>query len=376
MSVVRAHVGEPNKMFFYLGHNCELLIKQVDGLFTDLGWTQNNNVYYKGYCLDYDIHSNIDKILDGDKPQGIYCVIKDNKLFYPEIFPFPLYQHGDILTNLRLENFNKVEHNRYTLPTTEKTLDTVVKNITNILVENLSKFELNLLCTGGIDSMMLIAIAEYAKLPYTIHIAKQKEKFTNIKDWEGTVEEYNSDLLIFCRKNYWAYEFLSNFHNKIITTGFYGDEYFCRSIWQIHQLANGFGLTGIDATKSTDYSYKHITKPKYSQLNKLNEFTNPDDAKLNALNTLGASQAWHLDNTITFCPLMDKRIVENVWSLNAKTLLECSVDAIIQKEIIKNTSPNVLLLVDNHKNDTHGRKNFFDNIQKTKLNYCTEIIIH
>jgi hypothetical protein len=73
---------------------------------------------------------------------------------------------------------------------------------------------------------------------------------------------------------------------------------------------------------------------------------------------------------------MDKRIVENVWSLNAKTLLECSVDAIIQKEIIKNTSPNVLLLVDNHKNDTHGRKNFFDNIQKTKLNYCTEIIIH
>ena len=90
-------------MFFYLGNNCELLNKQTENVFTDLGWKTINDVYYKGYCLDYSIDSNIGKILSGDKPQGIYCVIQNNKIFHSEIRPFPLYRKGDELTNLKLE---------------------------------------------------------------------------------------------------------------------------------------------------------------------------------------------------------------------------------------------------------------------------------
>lgn len=363
-------------MFFYLGEQCGLLNKQKENLFTDLGWNLYDGVYYKGYCLDYNIHLNVEKILSGDKPQGIYCIIKDNKIFCPEIRPFPLYQQGNILTNLSLENFTEIENNKYQLPSVTKTLDQVVNCVTNIIAENLSKFELNIWCTGGIDSTMLIAIAEYAKLSYTIHIAKPRTSFVDIKQWEGTVEEYQSPLLTFCRNNYWAYSFLSNFNDKIITTGFYGDEYFCRSIWQIHMLANGFGMTGREFVKPTDYVHEHINKTIYDYLNKIDHSINKENVKFTTIRALGSCHAWHLNNTITFCPLMDKRIVENVWSLDEKTLLDCSVDAIIQKEIIKHTMPDVVRLTDEYKNAGPGRKNFFDNLKTVKLLYCSKIEIH
>lgn len=367
-------------MFFYLGNNnyCDELLyrHQNNGVYTDLGWKHQNDVYYKGYCLDYDIHSNLDKILSGDKPQGIYCLIQNNKLFYPEIRPFPLYQQGEELTNLRLENFTELDNNKYKLPTTTKSFDDVIKELINILIDNLSKFELNIWVTGGIDSTMLIAIAEYANLPYTIHIAKPRDTFSNIKQWEGTVEEYDSPLLQFCRNNYWAYEFLSNFNNKIITTGFYGDEYFCRSLWQINLLANGHGLTVFDIVKPTDYVYKHLIRPRFAHLRGIDKSINLGNLKSTTIMSLGTSHVWHLDNTITFCPLMDKRIAENVWSLDEKTLLESSADAIIQKQIIKNTTPDVLLLTDNFKNASDGRKNFFENIEKVKLPNCNTIVVH
>jgi hypothetical protein len=362
-------------MFFYLGQNCELLNKQRENLFTDLGWKTINDVYYKGYCLDYDIQHNIDKILGGDKPQGIYCVIKDNELFYPEMRPFPLYQQGEVLTNLRLENFAEVDYNRYQLPSITRTFNEVVNYVTEVLVENLSKFELNIWCTGGIDSMMLVAIAEYAKLPYTIHVAQFKDKFVDIKDWEGTVEEYQSPLLDFCRRSYWSYEFLSNFNDKMITTGFYGDEYFCRSIWQINTLANSINKTGIDIVKPSDYVYKHINKSRFAQLHGIDKSINLDNAKLVTVRSIGTGHAWHIDNTLTFCPIMDKRIVDSVWSLDITTLIDCAPDATIQKEIIRTTTPDVLLLVDDYKNAINGRKNFFANIEKVKLNYCKELIV-
>ena len=358
-------------MFFYLGNNCrdELLCKQYNGLYTDLGWKQQDDVYYKGYCLDYNIDSNIGKILSGDKPQGIYCVIQNN-IFHSEIRPFPLYRKGDELTNLKLENFEEIEYNRYQLPNTSKSFDDVVKDVVNILVENLSKIELNIWCTGGIDSMMLVAVAEYAKLPYTIHITKPN-KSPNIRLFEGSVEEYNSPLVEFCRKNYWAYKFLSNFNNKTITTGFYGDEYFCRTVWQINILANSIGKLGPDVVKATDYAHSQVNRYKNTLM-----MADINDAKHATLDTVGSSHVWHIDNTITFCPYLDKRIVDCVWSLDEKDLLNYAVDATIQKEIIKSTTPDVMLLTDTQKNTLLGRRNFFENLNKVKLTNCNDIVVH
>ena len=73
---------------------------------------------------------------------------------------------------------------------------------------------------------------------------------------------------------------------------------------------------------------------------------------------------------------MDKRIIDNVWSLDETNLLEYAVDATIQKEIIRKTKADVLLLTDTWKNTAHGRKNFFNNIEKVKLPKCNDIVVH
>jgi hypothetical protein len=357
-------------MFFYLGNDCDLLTKQRENLFTDLGWKQQNDVYYKGYCLDYNIDNNIDKILNGDRPQGIYAVIQNNSIFYPKVRPFPLYKKDNVLTNLKLNGLVEVPVSKYKLPRGSKSLDVVVTEIIKVLVDNLSKVELNIWCTGGIDSTMLIAIAEYAELPYTIHIAKPRT-FKDIKYYEGSVEEYTSPLIEFCREKYWAYGFLSNFNNKILTTGFYGDEYFCRTVWQINQLANSIGKEIVDVVKPTDYIHHHL----YRYKNQLEHLT-ITNAKQSTIESIGNSHAWHIDNTITFCPLMDKRIVDNVWSLDVDSLLTYAVDATIQKQIISETKHDVLLLTDIYKNAPLGRKNFFENISKVKLPNCNDIVVH
>lgn len=365
-------------MFFYLGENCSLLNKQSENLFIDSGWSKIDDVYYKGYCLDCDIHNNIDRIIHGDSLQGIYCVIKGNELYHSDVRTFPLYQQGSSLTNLRLENYIEVNNNKYKVPTENKSFDTVVKELIDIIANNLSKVELNIWCTGGIDSTMLIAIAEFAKLNYAIHIAKPDNISTDIRIREGTVESYQSELLNFCRSNYWAYELLSVFDNKIITTGFYGDNFFCRTIWQIKMLLSALELPFNETVKSNHYIFKHITKNifKVPHLQFHDANFNLGNVKLETIALCSSPQVWHFDNTITFCPLLDERITNSVWSLDVKTLLDSALDATIQREIIRNTKPDVLLLLDRYKNDQFGRKNFFDNIEKVNLPYCTNIVVH
>lgn len=364
-------------MFFYIGKSCDLLNKQNDYLFTDLGWKKYEDIFYKGYCLEYDLEKNLDKIINGDKPQGIYCLIKDNKLYHPEIRPFPLYKKESEITNLKLDSFNELEKNRYTFEIQHKPLDTVIKNIINIIAENLSKFELNIVASGGIDSMMLVAIAEYAKIPYKMIIAKPRTTFIDLKDWEGTVQEYDSEFIQFCRNNYWAYRFISNYkEEKVLTVGFYGDEYFCRTIWQTNILTKGFNKHISQHIKPSDYLFKHINKSEYRYLHHDNFEVNFKDIKKFTLGTVGSPTAWHFDNTLIFCPLMDRRIAENIWALDENILFESAPNALIQREIIEQTHADTLLLIDRYKNDGYTRKNFFKNIEKVKLSSCTEIVVH
>jgi hypothetical protein len=73
---------------------------------------------------------------------------------------------------------------------------------------------------------------------------------------------------------------------------------------------------------------------------------------------------------------MDKKIVDNVWSLDEHTLIDIAPDARLQKEIIVNTTPDVLKLVDDKKNSDSGRKNFFNNIEKVNLPNCRSMIVY
>lgn len=377
-------------MFFYIGNNNdEYLTKVHDNLYLDDGWKRINDTWYKGYVLNSNLESELENIYNGYKPKGIWCVIRviNSKydIYYPHPRGFTLYQNNNDLTNIKYYNYTeKFDSFEFKKSASVTSTEKVISNIKNILIENCDSFakyhqNINVYCTGGVDSLSIIAIFELLKIPYNIYIAGLMDttiKKRDIRYWEKSITEYETNLIRKLRQDFWGYEILSNFKdNKIIATGFYGDEYLCRGPHQLNLLANCFNKTIVDFVKKSDYMYSYLLKThKKNSFNLIN--TDEEHAKFKIkVELAGDSQIWHLDNTITFCPYFDERIIDNVLSLSAFQIIETGNDATIQKNIIKTINNDLLLLLDNQKNTSLARINFLENIKKVNLKYCNNLII-
>ena len=375
-------------MFFYIGKNCPLLTEVKLGLFLDKGWTASyasgHAVWYKGYSLDCRLSNSISEILNGYIPRGIWCVIAHingtYKLFRPTLRGFPLYESGTELTNLPTTDFELKIDPIPDFKFGRNDIETVIQLSKDKLVQNCIDYvqyndsELNLWCTGGIDSTSILAVLEYANIPYNLYVAEPKSKFLNIAHFEGTIQEYSSPLLTFCRENFWGYELLSVFsQRKILVTGFYGDEYSARGLWQIKLIA---GILGKDSLKSCEpltYMRTYLARNKSTipdQILHLSE----EEAKFNVCETIWKDyQMWHIDNTEVFSPYYDLVFLESVLTLEPNELFNCVLNATIQKGIIESTTPAVLQFVDAFKNTLHGRRKLFSELDKVDLKFCKNL---
>ena len=373
-------------MFFYIGESCDLLTQSNPGLFLDEGWTHvvlnETHAWYKGYSTECILSDNIEKILQGYQPSGIWAMVSYNgtyALHIPTPGAFILYKQNDSYTNLALDGYEPVLNKPLTIDLTDKrTVNEVTVTIKNILVENCLNYKhpINIWCSGGMDSTSLIAICEYANIPYNIYVAKLKDSYKSLKDSEGTVQEYESPLIDFCRKTYWAYEFLSIYENPMsLTLGFYGDEFMCRNIWQMQLAANALGKTLGQVVSEQDYVYKHLSKPKFASLKSHLENVSTETLKKQLFDSVGRGQVWHIDNTETFCPYYDFRITQAVLSLEWSDILEQGRTLNIQRNIISSCCSDVLYLVDDFKNSKDDRHNFFNNIKNVTLKYCKNIVV-
>lgn len=375
-------------MFFYIGeHQDNYLTKVHDRLYLDDGWNYVDNIWFKGYVLGSDLRNEIASIVKGATPKGIWCLIKfngtDYDIYYPNPRGFPLYKQNNEITNLKLLNFIQ-ENDHFSYYDDTLSYNDVVKRVKNALVENCKNHYNNkkvyIHCTGGIDSLSIVSIFEYANIPYSIYFTSPRDLTTRTKDvrfWEGSVTEYESALIKKLRVDFWGYEILSNFKEpKILITGFYGDEYVCRGPYQLNLLANVFTKNILDVVTENDYMYSYLQK-----LNKKNNnFTIQPITEFQAKSKIKKElamdhQIWHLDNTLTFCPYFDERIINDVLSMPADEIIKNSIDATLQKNIIEICYPNLLILLDDQKNSKSGRFNFINNKDKVNLNFCEEIII-
>ena len=358
-------------MFFYIGNKCKLL-EQVDtGLFLDKGWTKINSVWYKGYSTECNLSENIDKILNGFKPKGIWCVIApdgDNyKIYNPEICPFP----SDGFTNL----YNStVSHTYFDIDNSVNSLDTVVDNVVSILTDTCTGYArynldtVNIWCTGGLDSVLLLAICEKANIPYNLYAHKSHSAYH---------VEYETEFTKHVKNTFINYQFMSVFSDRtVLGTGYGGDAYFCRHPVQINLLANSLGLTAHDVVKSDHYVYPYLKRPMFSNMDHVSYQVSEEEVKTRILH--GITQwlhVWHLDNTITFTPYNDIRLIKTLLTLPVQLLLEASLDGTIQKKAIEKCNPEFLSLVDKQKNSLLGGKNLVNNLERVKLGCCKKIFI-
>jgi len=357
-------------MFFYIGNECKLL-EQVDaGLFLDKGWTKVNSVWYKGYSTECNLSENIDNILNGYKPKGIWCVISSvdaiHKVYHPKLCNFP----SDGFTNLYNNN---VVHNYLTFNNTVNSLDTVFDNIVSMLVDTIHGYTkynsdtLNIWCTGGLDSVLLVAICEKANVPYNLYVDHTHSYTCNIRE---------TNLIKHVKREFSNYSFMSMFNERTtLATGYSGDSFFCRHPKQINLLANVLNLTAHDVVKPNQYVYTYLKRSMFSNMNNVLGITE-EEAKTRILH--GISEwwsVWHVDNTITFTPFHDEDLIRMVLTLPLQVLIDASSDGTIQKKAIEKCNPDFLLLVDNQKNTVFAGINLFNNINRVKLDCCKKIFI-
>lgn len=360
-------------MFFYIGNECNLL-EQVDtGLFLDKGWTQYNSVWYKGYSTECNLHENIDNIISGYTPKGIWCVISrtnsEYKIYHPELCNFPYDENTNLYNILMLDKI-KVDT---TIDKTINTMDTVVEKVLSILIDTCigyTKYNsdiLNIWCTGGLDSVLLLAICEKAGIPYNLYAHKSHSAYYN---------EYNSELLTHVKHEFGNYAFMSMFSEKtVLATGYSGDSYFCRHPEQINLLANSLGKTAHEVVKPDDYVAKFLSRPTFNDMVH-DMYISEEEAKKHLLKRIpNWYSVWHLDNTITFTPYHDIELIKTVLTLPIEILLDAALDGTVQKKVIEKCNPEFLSLVDKQKNSLLGGTNLVNNIERVKLGCCKKIFI-
>ena len=359
---------QKSTMFFYIGNECKLL-EQVDaGLFLDKGWTQVNSVWYKGYSTECNLSENIDNILNGYKPKGIWCMISSvdstYKVYNPKLCNFPF--NG--FTNLYNNN---VVHNYLAFNNSINSMDVVIDNVVSTLVDIIQGYAkynsdiLNIWCTGGLDSILLLAICEKVSIPYNLYVDHTHSRTHNV---------YETDLIKHVKNEFSNYSFMSMFSEKtILATGYSGDSFFCRHPEQINLLANVLNLTAHDVVNSNQYVYAYLKRPMFSNMNNIFGISE-EEAKTRILHGIAEwFSVWHIDNTITFTPFHDEDLIRMVLTLPIHELIEASSDGTVQKKAIEKCNPDLLLLVDNQKNTVFSGLNLNNNINRVKLNCCKKI---
>jgi hypothetical protein len=355
-------------MFYYIGNECKLLDQVDTGLFLDKGWSQHNSAWYKGYSTECNLSENIDNILNGYKPIGIWCVIAlvdgAYKVYHPELHNFP----SNEFTNL----YNTIETgNLLELNNTINNMDVVVDNVVSTLVDVCQGYTknnsdiLNIWCTGGLDSVLLLAICEKANIPYNLYA--HKSSFSSHV-------EYESNLTKHVKREFSNYTFLSLFANKtILATGYGGDNYFCRHPVQINMLANSLGTTLLDVVKKHHYVYPYIGRQNLE--NDTPSLTEEEVKKRLLYQIQIWYSVWHIDNTITFTPYQNIDLFKMILTLPIHELIDASLDGTIQKKAIEKCNPDFLQLIDQQKNTILGGRNLVNNLDRVNLICCKKIFI-
>lgn len=358
-------------MFFYIGDHCPIqaLTKVTDRLFLDKGWSNINNIWYKGYSTECVLKDNLDKIIEGYQPAGKWCVIQDEKIYHPVLQGFPLFQKDTQLTNISIDGMHIVD---YTQPNmvigSQLTLDEASKLIGDVLLENTINFykynsitEMNVLVTGGLDTLTSWAVLDSYTKEYTLNVYVPNENDDTLYKFLGRKREYTSDLIDKVSTDCWGYE-VSSFFSEInwYLTGYYAEVFHFRDAEAIHALANYQGKWIDEMAEEKDYLYWFLKRPTLNEYKKsMLSFDDEHSLKLHLYNTIFRDhQMWHLDNNMTFNPFFDIRIPNIMLRLSIEDISKNCTTGLIQRKIVERFNPQLLTLLSDYKNEKDVWGNF------------------
>jgi hypothetical protein len=348
-------------MFFYAGTHCELLNKADEGLFLDNGWIRQDNVWFKGYSTECDISKNVQDIIEGYQPRGIWALIHKSENSYTvhhsELRGFPLFRNKDNeTTNIPNLNGFELEYCQIDWSTdfTELSLEEVVDRVRSILVENVEgviKYNtidrMTVLVTGGLDSTLAWATIDSIS------------DYDLVKSPTQNRRDYTSPLTQYMNTNHWAHAIV-NLSNKVTwnLTGFSAEAMTVRRPDMFNTICRFNNTTVYDSISSKDYMYYFLHRPSWKKI-----FEEQDHVVTNLRETLLKQidvdyYMWHIDNNFHVSPFYDKRIAETCVRLKMEDLIENCKNGTVERLVLQKIKPQYLALVSDYKNYGNVMKNF------------------
>lgn len=363
----------------------------------DAGWQQSNingkEIFYKGYCDTLDMSAVAADFAVDPTPRytgnfGIIVVDNDSLVLsndIPRSFPLNI-NNGIFLTNLTTKNSSQsiwadhyVIYNQKNIEQVRVdilkdldlnfdetlTLNECAFRIKNIIDDKLdfvkrSSLDKKIFLSGGVDTTLLYAISQL--------------RLDNVEVVNYEHLDYDKFLLknySHLRKEYGIYSHGAwcSREPSIVFSGAPGDEFFLRGpfmagLWSSWQNFNLIELLNRnqDCYHCKFYlrdGVKKVIKDHYAnQQNIKNTYQSYRKLCLYILdNCANDHQVWHLNNTLTWSPFKDLKILSTVLKLNKDDLLDQILDAKLSKHLISLYDLDSLNLMDQHKNEDN-----FDNI--------------
>lgn len=366
----------------------------------DSGWTKittdKATLFYKGYCDSDNLGNIVTEVLCDITPRytGNFCIIivYDNKIAITHDIDrsFPLkYYDNDVLSNLLYFNDVKIENDIWSDSAVEYTNDGINKifldnsynvdvseeisfkectnNIEKILANKINCLNnisdsVSIFLSGGIDTTMVYSLLKKYYTKNINIIANESFEFT-----EFVVK--NIDVLL-NHSSTWGYKQFHHWKQKsFYATGGMGDEMFMRGPTTAALWCAWHNINLLKELENLDYSYhkkyflhdknkktiEHFWNNK-KQIQK--EFTSYSDLCWQICNIISNDhQHWHLENTISWTPLKDTRILKNILKLPKNIILGQIIHGIIDLNIISSLYPGIEKNICTHKNH-----NQYDNL--------------
>jgi len=366
----------------------------------DDGWskitTNETTLIYKGYCDATNLENIVKDFECDNTPRytGNFCVllIYENKVIITHDIDrsFPLkYYSNDVLTNLPYFNDIEIEdeiwsdsiveytndginkiflENFYNVDVSEEVsfkecTDNIEKILTNKIngLSNISN-SVSIFLSGGVDTTMVYSLLKKHYTKNINIIANESFEFT-----EFVVK--NIDVLL-NHSNTWGYKQFHHWKQKsFYATGGMGDEIFLRGPTTAALWCAWHNINLLEELENINYAYhkKYFLLDKNRKIieyywnNKKEiqkEFSNYSDLCWQICNMVSNDhQHWHLENTISWTPLKDTRILKNILKLPKNIILEQIIHGIIDLNIISNLHPGMEKHICTHKNH-----NQYDNL--------------
>ena len=360
----------------------------------DNGWNtltiSNKTIFYKGYCIDYNLDTLVkNSIYNNRLFKGNFCIIEIDvdiriytdkyrscKIQYNDFEVTNLYNAsyktvwadkgirilGDlskvndygIVDEIPQNILNKFDNEKLTEHDVLNNIHDIIDNDITVFLQHYNNTPIKIFLSGGLDSMLVFS-----------YIQKHTDNYEIISHAHTEYDEFWCKNRHRISDNNWSYKQIHSWgYPTLLASGTPGDEYMLRNPKTVNLYLNYFNTSVLEEIQKFDnpktlYHYKHFSKPSYKEeiLKQSQEIQNIKQLSYDQFcyylcnNVVNDIQHHHLGYTLTFTPLRNINIFEQILKLPLESTISQALNGDISRKLISMNNQDLLQYVSLSKNN-------------------------